>query len=294
MIIGHQKIWQFLKKSVETDRLSHAYLFSGEEHLGKKTLALEWISLMLGQDLLKKGHPDFFFVEPIEKEIKISQIREVISRLSLSPFLANLKVAIIDQAHLMNIEAQNCFLKTLEEPKGNTILILISEAPERLLPTILSRCEMIKFYPVEKKEIEEYFKKQEVSEEKIKEIIKISMGRPGMAIDFFSDPQKLENQKKVVADLTKIIDSDLNTRFKYAKNLSQENNVREVLNIWLSYFRETLINHLNQPKADSGKISKDSLSKLKNILQNIQNTNFLISTTNVNSRLALETLMLEF
>jgi len=289
MIIGHQKQWEFLKKSAELGKISHAYLFSGLEKLGKKTLALEWISSLFGQDILKRQHQDFVFIAPVGKEIQISQIRGLILKLSLRPFLTPFKAAVIDQAHLMNQEAQNCFLKTLEEPKGKTILILITEYPETLFPTILSRCEMIKFYPVDKKEIENYLKEKEIPQNLIEEIVNVSMGKPGVAIDFLLNPKKLENQKRIIEDLNKISKSDLVYRFQYVKNLAQENNLKEVLEIWLNYFRNILLSKIKREE----NFKDYSFPKLKNILQKIQTTNFLISTTNVNPRLALETLMLE-
>ena len=289
MIIGHQKQLEFLKKSAELGKISHAYLFSGLEKLGKKTLALEWISSLFGQDILKRQHQDFVFIAPVGKEIQISQIRGLILKLSLRPFLTPFKAAVIDQAHLMNQEAQNCFLKTLEEPKGKTILILITEYPETLFPTILSRCEMIKFYPVDKKEIENYLKEKEIPQNLIEEIVNISMGKPGVVIDFLLNPKKLENQKRIIEDLNKISKSDLVYRFQYAKNLAQENNLKEVLEIWLNYFRNILLSKIKREE----NFKDYSFPKLKNILQKIQTTNFLIFTTNVNPRLALETLMLE-
>jgi len=293
MIIGHQKQWQFLRKSLELGKLSHAYLFSGETQLGKKNLALEFAKLINGENF-DFGHPDLILIEPSSegREIQIVQIRELIQKLSLKPYSAFLKVAMIDQAHLMNSEAQNCFLKTLEEPKGNTILILITEAPKTLFPTIRSRCEIIKFYPVKISEIENYLKNQGISKEKSEEIAKLSLGRPGLAIDFLTNPQKLENQKKVIEELIKISSgkNSLSLRFQYAKDLALAPELSEILNIWLSYFRAVLLEQFLPPEV---KKPEYPFSKLKNIIKQIQNTNFLISTTSVNPRLALEILMLQ-
>ena len=290
MIVGHQKQWQFLKKSAELGRLAHAYLFTGQEKLGKKTLALEWISLLFGQPstrLLMGVHPDFILITPIQKEIQISQIKDLNYRLSLRPYLASFKTAIIDQAHSMNQEAQNCFLKTLEEPRGNTILILISEYPEFLFPTIRSRSEIIKFYPLAKKEIENYLKEQGVEEKKAQVISQISQGKPGKAIDFLYLPQKLKEREALLNELIKLTKLDLTSRFQYAQKISQMPDLKEILNIWLSYFRENLISSLNS------KVAPWKIGRLAKILEKIQETFFLISTTNVNPRLALETLMLE-
>jgi len=288
MIIGHEKQWQFLKKSAELGKLSHAYLFSGQEKLGKKTIAIEFVKLFLGENFQKKSHPDFVLVEPIGREIQISQIRALCWKISLKPSISQIKAAIIDQAHSMNEEAQNCFLKTLEEPKGKTLLILITNQPEFLFPTILSRCQLIKFYPVKRIEIENYLKNQGISESEVKEITDISSGMPGVAIDFISNPQKLESYQKAIKELTEIPNLSLAGRFQCAKELSQGGNLREILEIWLSYFRNVLLKNCSSP-GDEHKIIK-----LRDILNQIQNTNFLLSTTNVNPRLALEILMLSF
>ena len=286
-IIGHQRQRQFLRKSVEFGKISRAYLFSGPEKLGKKRVALEWTQLLFGKNFQLKQSPDLILIEPEEKEIKISQIRDLIWKLSLKPYSAPLKMAIIDQCHLMNIEAQNCFLKTLEEPKDNTCLILITEYPETLLPTILSRCQIIKFFPMPQKKIEDYLKKEGIEKEKIQDILRDSLGRPGRVIDYFLNSEKLDNRQNIIKIINKILNSDLAIKFQYAKELSQKNNLKEILETWLSYFRNILLEELNQQNSDS-------LTKLKKIIEKIQETNFLISTTNINQRLTLEILMLEF
>ena len=282
MFIGHQKIWQFLKKSVQLDQLPHALLFSGQEKLGKKTLALELIKIINCQKKEEKLFNikqllDFVLIQAEDKQIQISQIRDLSWRLSLKPGSGLVKTAIIDEAHLMNQEAQSCLLKTLEEPKGRTLLILISEHPEMLFPTILSRLEVIKFYPVETKEIEDYLNKQGFDAEKSQEIAMISMGRPGMALDFAKNPQKLNFQKEKIQELEKVLEGDLSVRFQYAKDLSKDpSEIKNVLDVWIMYFRRIL------------------LSKVKKISETKYSLSYLLSKTNINSRLALEVLMLEF
>jgi len=296
MVIGHEKQWRFLKRSAEMDKLPHAYLFSGQEKLGKKTLAVEFIKWLFQENLFNPPHPDFIFIEPIEKEIQISQIRELSWKLALKAFSAPFKAVIIDQAHLMNAEAQNCFLKTLEEPRGKTILILITEYPERLFLTILSRCQTLKFYPVNKTEIKNYLKQKGLTEEMAEKVSSSSAGRPGDAIEFLLNPEKLENQKQKIKELIALTDSNLAFRFQYAKALSREpQNLEEILDNWLRYFRKILISIITQPRAksDYNKFKPYSLLKLKNILKLTQKTIFLISTTNINPRLALEILLME-
>lgn len=286
MILGHKRQWEFLKKTVGSEKIPHAFLFSGQSNLGKKTIAFELASLLLGDR--KKQHPDLILVEPLEKEIQIAQIRDLNWKLYLKPYSAPFKVAILDQAHLMNSEAQNCLLKTLEEPRGKTVLILIAESPELLLPTIVSRCEGIKFYQVGREIIQKYLKEQGIPDKEAKEISQISQGRPGVAVDFLANPQSVKDRAERIKELGGLLKSDLALRFQYAKKISQEPNLKEILSIWLAYFREELLNGLKLQKPAA------SLNKLKNILWKIQTTNSLLESTNINTKLALEILMLEF
>ena len=306
MLIGHQKQWQFLRASVKMGKISHAYLFSGQEKLGKKRVGLDFAELIFRQDLNRSTnppgsaraslfnppHPDFIFLQPEKRVIQIDQIRELIWKISLKPIFGSFKIALIDQAHLMTKESQNCFLKTLEEPKGRAILILITSSPDFLLPTILSRCEIIKFYPVKRIEIEQFLEMQRVPEQRRGEILQISLGRPGMAIDLVSSPQKLEHQRNTIKELIKILNSDLFFRFQYLKELSKKSsNWAEVLAAWLNFFHFELLEKL---QSDFKGLTNFSVSKLKTILEEIQKTIFLISTTNINQKLALEILMLRF
>lgn len=249
-MITHQNQWNFLVKSAELGKLPHALLFFGQEHLGKKTFAIEFAKFFIGKEIEKGTNPDFILVEPIGKEIQISQIRSLIERLSFKPYSADFKIAVIDNAHLMTQEAQNCFLKFLEEPKAKTLLILITEYPFLLLPTILSRTQKIRFYSSQKKEISPQFS----------------------------------------SDLDKIVQSDLAGRFQYAKDLAEQN-LEEVLDNWLRYFRKILVSRLMGKNLEE--FGGYSLSKLKDIIRQIQSTKFLLSTTNINSRLALEILLMK-
>jgi DNA polymerase III subunit delta' len=283
MVLGHKKQLSYLKKIAEFNKIPHALLFSGPKQVGKKTTALEWALFLLKEEKQPSIHPDLILVEPEEGEIKISQIRDLIWKLSLKPYSAPLKMAIIDEAEKMNQDAQNCLLKTLEEPAKNTILVLISEHQETLLPTIISRCQIIKFFLVAQKEIEDYLKnppagrqEREADPVLIGEILDFSFSLPGRAIEFLENPEKLAERKKIKDQLDKIADFDLPGKFQIAKEMAEKENIAEILEIWLDYFRQKL---LFEPKA-------------KNILSQILTTDFLLSTTNVNSRLALENLML--
>ncbi len=294
MVIGHKKQTDFLKKSASLDKLSHAYLFSGQEKLGKRTAALEWAyDLLKIENKPEQSHPDLILVSAPEKEIKIEQIKNLIWQLSLKPYSAPLKVAIIDDAHLMNQDAQNALLKTLEEPQDHTLLILISEYPLALLPTIISRCQRINFYQVAKSEMEKWLQGSKVPPEEAKQIIGIAVGQPGIAKEFMDNPEKLKDYLSKIKEIDKVASSDLNLRFQYAKDLSSSPELAESLDVWLSHFRNVLIGIAMSGSMDPVESAgQPSLKKLKSVVKNIQKIKYLISATNVNARLALETLML--
>ena len=331
MVIGHQKQRDFLKQLIVLDKIPHAFLFFGEARIGKKKTALEFVKLMNCESGLGKKpcqncyscksienfqHPDFIFIEAKEKEIQISQIRDIGKKLLLKPSQFKSKVVIIDDAHLMNTEAQGALLKTLEEPRGNAILILITEHPEMLLETIISRIQKIKFNPIKKEEIEKYLGKNGLSKEKINMISFLSLGKPGLAIDFILNEEVLQKEIQKLKDLISIIaTNDLALRFQYAKkitttekskieNLDLNNKkLKELLESWLNYFRDFL---LMQTQAVSENnfygtmdlkidkiLKKYSLSRIIEIIKTIQKIIFSLSTTNSNQRLALEIIMLE-
>lgn len=289
MIIGHEKQLNFLKRMADSGKIPHALLFTGQEKLGKKTVALQFISSLLGEN--PENHPDFILISSPKqdlkvKQIQINQIRDLSWRLSLKPIKSSLKAAIVDGAHLMTREAQNCFLKTLEEPKGNAILILITEHPNFLLPTIVSRCETFKFYSVTEKILKKFLVKKNIPEEKHEKILNNSFGKPGLMMDFLEDPGKLKMREEKIKEVVKVLKLPFGNRFQYAKELADKENIIEVLEIWTDYFRSVLLKKcLN--------FDFESLEKVKNFLENIQKTNFLLSTTNINSKLALEILMMQ-
>lgn len=191
-LIGHQKQWEFLRNKFEKKSLSHAYLFSGQEGIGKKLFAEKFtefvgckfpdLKIILKKEAAQQGEPR----QGRDKtEISIAQIREVQNFLSYKSYNGGYKAVIVDDAHLMNLEAQNCFLKTLEEPKGETLLFLISSKPDLLLPTIFSRCQQMKF-----------FRPKKLPENK----------------------EKTDREKEILKELLPILNASLAEKFKYVKS----------------------------------------------------------------------------
>src|SRR2546430_12256060 len=156
-IAGHDRAISILRAHRQTGRLAHAYGLTGEEAMGKTAVAralAEELLLGAGQPSRLEVHPDFWSDDRPEA-ISIDEIRFHPERgaptheqslqqfLSLKPFVAPLRVALLANAERMTEQAQNCVLKTLEEPPSNTVLLLTTAYPDHLLPTCLSRCQLI-------------------------------------------------------------------------------------------------------------------------------------------------------
>lgn len=149
--------WQQLIEPLQQGRLSHALLITGEEGLGKAKLAQHFAQFALCQKpkqtacgeckscllFQAQTHTDYQWIEPDGRQIKIDQIRAMTEKLSHTAQQGGRKVAVIAPAEAMNTAAANALLKCLEEPSGNTLIILLSHSPKRLLPTILSRCQRV-------------------------------------------------------------------------------------------------------------------------------------------------------
>lgn len=155
-IIGHENIKKLLKENIENNTLSHAYLFSGTEGIGKKKLAIEFAKQLLNTQNLDVC-VDFKYIEKLEdkKDIIVEQIRDkLVNDVYVAPATNTHKVYIINDAHLMNVSCQNALLKTLEEPPKYVVIILITHMPQALLKTVLSRVNKITFNALSNSDID--------------------------------------------------------------------------------------------------------------------------------------------
>jgi DNA polymerase III subunit delta' len=196
---GHTSVKKILEKQVKTGLFHHAYLFQGPDGVGKKQVALELAQKIIGASNLS-NHPDFEILET-EGEITVEPVLELIGRLNFKPFIAKKKVTIIDSAQNLNAQSSNAFLKTLEEPARDTVIILISNS-KNLLPTIISRCQVFNFNGFAEKEMLEFAKRENLE---IKEpLLSLSFGRPGRLKILCRDKEELENLNSRIEDYEKI------------------------------------------------------------------------------------------
>ena len=276
MIFGHKKQREYLKKLAERKMIPHALLFTGMENLGKKEVAMEFASLVLGGSPFQ--HPDFFFLESFNRKIQIEQIRELINKISLTPMMASFKLAIIDQAHLMTTEAQSCLLKTLEEPK-RAILILISHLPKMLLPTIISRCQTVKFFPLKKEELKEILKEKKLDEETMNKILEISLGRPKIASFLSENLERLERYEKIEKALEILKEKSIYSRFRFIEKILKEISLLEFLDLLVTIGRKNAI------------IKGEE--KYFSFLKEVEKLQILNAISKINEQTALEILFLK-
>lgn len=301
-IIGHEKQKEFLTKVVLNKKIPHAFLFAGEDMVGKKTLAFAFAKLILCDnnacqtcktctDIDKRISPDLYFVSDENNNIEIDKIRAVREFLRLKSYSNKKKIAIIDNAHLMGNDAQNSILKLLEEPPENSILILVTSFKEMILETIKSRVQEINFNKVSRKEIEEYLISKGTDKREAEEISIFSGGKVGQAIEFLNDVSKREFFSKTIKYLEQIKDQEFDKRFEYVKEIYEDKEVVfEVLDIFERFFRKLMF--LKIFNKDSGSFKDYSLLEIKNIIEEIQKTKYYFNNTNTNKKLLLENLMI--
>lgn len=226
-IIGNDKIKDILKKSIATKRTSHSYMFIGIDGIGKQLFAKEFAKEILCLEDKKteeqtycdkcksciefntNNNPDYKIIdiEQDEKSIKINQIREMQIKISEKPIISQNKVYIINNADTMTIEAQNCLLKTLEEPPEYVTIILIGSNENNFLTTIKSRCTKIYFDSIPFNQIKKYIKEQEKIDIE-DEILELCGGSIRKAIQIKDNEELYNSINKIIEqiDKTDIVD----------------------------------------------------------------------------------------
>jgi len=158
-LIGNNKVKQTLTNMIQAKTVTHSYLFTGIEGIGKTLFAIEFAKIILQQEE-SDTTPDLVIIQPEENKIKIEQIRNMQSKILEKPIISSKKVYIIKDADTMTKEAQNCLLKTLEEPPQYIVIILIGKSEDSFLTTIKSRCAKIVFQPIPEEELKAFLEKE--------------------------------------------------------------------------------------------------------------------------------------
>lgn len=199
-IIGNDKLKKELIYSVEINKTSHSYLFIGTEGIGKKLIAEEFAKMLLAVKDTENS-PDFSIIEPDGNSIKIEQIREFQKKVSEKPIISNKKVYIINDSDKMTVEAQNCLLKTLEEPPEFVTIILIGSNENSFLSTIKSRCMILHFEKISDEQIQKYLQDNHQTEINSKIMLEACQGSIGKALEIKDKQELYQNTEQVVNSL---------------------------------------------------------------------------------------------
>lgn len=244
-IIGHNSTRNQISKSINLDKLSHAHLLVGEDGIGKSKLAKNMGYKILGKNQ-EKQYADLveWRVEKNKSTIGVNSIRALTEEINKKPYEGEKKVIIIYDAHKMTVQAQNAFLKTIEEPPKNVTILLLCENLEAILDTIKSRCQIHKLKNLNVDEMEAFLKinYNHLTLEELKVIVAFSDGIPGKAEKFIEDSSFKDIRDITMEILLKLNKIGTEELMKYEKNLSnQKEKFEEILTAFLSYIRDTII-----------------------------------------------------
>ena len=249
------------------------------------------------------AHPDLAVVQA-ENEggiLKVDQVREMKRTVSLKPYQSKYRVALFLRFQEANDSASNALLKTLEEAPAHAILLLTADNPESLLPTIVSRCEVLRLRPLPIEQVQGELTNRGVESSQAELIAHISGGRPGYAFRLAEDKSLLEFRQQKLDDLQKLLSASRVDKFAYAEKLAKEKDVmRQTFLVWESFWRDVF---LSASKADSPLANVDRVEEIASLAsqlelpaarQRVRETERALQQIerNVNARLLTEVLLL--
>jgi DNA polymerase-3 subunit delta' len=329
-VVGQERAVSLLKRGLANQSLSHAYLFTGPEQVGKRTLALVLARALnclsdnppCGNcDVCRKiaagRHADVQVItlgaadtkeakDKPQTEIGIGQIRDLQHAASLPPFEGRYKVFIIDGAEMMSGEAANALLKTLEEPVGRVVFILLTTSERRLPATIVSRCQRLELAPLNRASVAEALTRQwgvEVSKAAL--LAGLSRGALGWAVQAVRDEDLLQSRVERFARLDEVISGGIEARFSYARELSRDfgkdrEEVAATLDLWLGWWRDLLLAKIGCPELVvsrdrlsvlAAQVREHSLGQIRDFIGRLQAASVQLRC-NANPQLVLEVLLL--
>ncbi len=320
-LLGHDWAVDMLRQHVVQHTERHASLFCGPPGVGRRTLALRFAQALNCTEMKEPGtpcgtcrecrqidamqHPDLLVVRS-EGEgdiLKVDQVRAARRTLILKPYQSRWRVALFLRFQEANDSASNALLKMLEEAPEYAILILTAENAEGLLPTIVSRCEVLRLRPSPLEAVEAFLKEHGTDEAQARLLAHLSGGRPGYALRLMQDGAMLDFRREKIKELQSLLPAKRVEKFAYADKLSNDRDrMRSVILLWLSFWHDVLlrssdsatrianVDFSNEIEAIAGRVN---LSEARQVVSDLE-TALEQLDANVNPRLLAEVLLLDW
>lgn len=318
-VVGHEQIIMHLSSALKNKKISHAYIFNGDDGVGKNMLAKAFAKALQCDagygdacDMCRSCHqvdsgnqPDIRWIQHEKPNtISVDDVREQLNNdIQIKPYSSKYKIYIIDEAEKMNVQAQNALLKTIEEPPAYGIVMLLVNNVDALLPTIRSRCVTLnmKMAPYDKV-VEFLMSKYQVPDYKARVCAAFSQGNIGKAVKMAASPDFNELQEDVLRIVKNVDDMEIYEVMDAVKNLSEHKvNIYDIIDMMMVWYRDVLMlkitNDLNlliyrdEYRALSKRAKKSSFDGLDNIIQGFEKAKVRLRA-NVNFDIAIELMLL--
>ena len=246
-IIGNDNVKNILTKSLKNNTILHSYMFIGETGIGKKMMANQFAKMILCNNFNGEecntckscvefdsgNNPDYVYIEPEGRNIKIEQIREMQIKVVEKPINSGKKIYIINDADLMTKEAQNCLLKTLEEPPEYIVIILIVNNENKMLTTIRSRCMKIHFDKIKDDEVKRFLKEKCNIDNVNNSLLKMCDGSIGKCLSISNKLEDYGELERIFSNLNTSLTSVINSAELLYKNKDNINDYLDYINVIL-------------------------------------------------------------
>lgn len=286
-IIGHVVRRKLLDRFADGEPLHHAFLFFGPEGVGKRLVAREFASALLGRPGEDpSSNQDFLLIAPDAKKdggrrsISVDAVREASFFLSRFPVESKRRIVIIDDADRMTEAAQNALLKTLEEPNSSSMLILVTARTGQLRDTVVSRLYRVPFSPVSEADMRSGLE----AEASGIESFFFSLGRPGIVLSAAADPDSFSRRRDLLRSLFRVSSLSFAERIALSERLSATpSEAADLLEWWVTGLR-------NMRRSDTA--SRKNALLLYRLLEEIEKTIRTLRDSNANPRLCIDRLFL--
>ena len=320
-LVGNEWTVELLRQQIAHGTTRHAYLFAGPSGVGRRTLALRLAQALnctqpiepgipCGQcrdckQIEAMGHPDLSVIQADTEggTLKVDQVREARRTLTLKPYQSKYRVTIFLRFQEANDSAANALLKILEEAPSYVLLVLTADYPEQLLPTIVSRCEVLRLRSLPLEAVESFLAERGANQDQARLIAHISGGRLGYALRLMQDPSILELRNEKLKDAQSFITAARVDKFSYAEKLSKDKDaMRNVLLLWLSYWRDVLLcaggssvplANIDRAKEIQSLAERVSMSEVRRMVSKLE-TSLSQLEASVNARLLAEVILLDW